>query len=69
MERNKNCQLAEVLRGLDALGAGQAFESAKNYLESRIDLWDWEEDVEPMGVARQHAPLARFGQALGLHSA
>ena len=41
-----------ALHALDALDVDQAFESAKNYLENRIELWDWDEDVEPIGVAK-----------------
>lgn len=41
-----------ALCALDELGLDQAYASAKKILENRIELWDWEEDVDLVGVAK-----------------
>jgi hypothetical protein len=30
----------------------QAYQLAKRHLEEKVQLWDWDEDVELIGVAR-----------------
>jgi superfamily II DNA or RNA helicase len=42
----------DALCALDALGVDQAYELARSYLEARIELWDWEEDVDLLGLAK-----------------
>jgi superfamily II DNA or RNA helicase len=41
-----------ALRGLDRLSIEQAFEIAKAHLQEKIRLWDWDEDVDLIGVAK-----------------
>jgi len=41
-----------LARDLDSLPVGRAYKSAKQQLEGRIQVWDWEEDVELIGVAK-----------------
>lgn len=43
---------SNLLTGLDALGAGGAFEAARAYLEKKTKLWDWDEEVDLIGVAK-----------------
>ncbi len=40
------------LRELDSLSLGDAYEVARQHLEGRVSLWDWDEDVDLIGVAR-----------------
>jgi len=37
---------------LDNLQLDRAYELAKERLERQVQLWDWEEDVELLGVAK-----------------
>lgn len=41
-----------LLRQLDKLPLDQAFQIAKAHLEQKVDLWDWDEDVDLIGIAR-----------------
>ncbi len=41
-----------ALDKLNGFDLGSAFQSAKGYLESRTQLWDWDEDVQLIGVAK-----------------
>ncbi len=41
-----------ALKGLDRLSVEQAFEIAKTDLQERTRLWDWDEDVDLIGVAK-----------------
>ena len=41
-----------ALTGLSSGELEKAFESAKSYLEQRIQLWDWDEEVDLIGVAK-----------------
>lgn len=41
-----------ALRELDSTRLDRAFESARTYLENRAALWDWDEDVQLIGVAK-----------------
>jgi hypothetical protein len=43
---------SNVLRKLNTLDIGSAYQVAKNYLENRVDLWDWDEDVDLLGLAK-----------------
>ena len=45
-------QAEKLLRDLDTLPFGQAYKLAKEHLEGQVQLWDWEEDVDLIGVAR-----------------
>jgi hypothetical protein len=47
---DSNC--AAALRGLDRLSIDQAFEIAKAHLQEKTRLWDWDEDVDLIGVAK-----------------
>jgi len=40
------------VKGLDRLSIEQAFEIAKAHVQERTRLWDWEEDVDLIGVAK-----------------
>ena len=42
----------EALRQLDSLGPDRAYEVAKAALEKRVQFWDWDEDVDLIGVAK-----------------
>jgi len=45
----------QIERALDLLGktdVEEAYQHAKNYVEQNAQLWDWDEDVELIGVAR-----------------
>jgi len=44
--------VAAALRGLDRLSIDQAFEIAKARLQEKTSLWDWDEDVDLIGVAK-----------------
>ena len=41
-----------ALTGLDAIGVNNAYELAKAHLEAQTKLWDWEEEVDLIGVAK-----------------
>jgi len=41
-----------LLGQLDNLPLDQAFQIAKAHLEKKVDLWDWDEDVDLIGTAR-----------------
>lgn len=41
-----------ALKKLDLIGVDTAFESARAYLEKRTKLWDWDEEVDLIGVAK-----------------
>ncbi|MGH9866414.1 MAG: helicase-related protein, partial [Candidatus Acidiferrales bacterium] len=43
---------ARVLRELNRLSVEQAFETAKACLQDKTCLWDWDEDVDLIGVAK-----------------
>jgi len=43
---------AAALRGLGRLSIDQAFEIARAHLQERTLLWDWDEDVDLIGVAK-----------------
>jgi superfamily II DNA or RNA helicase len=45
-------QAENALVSLDRLDVEEAYEHAKNHVERNAQLWDWEEDVELIGVAR-----------------
>ena len=45
------------LRDLDSLPLGDAHQVARRHLEGRAPLWDWDEDVDLIGVARVVAVL------------
>ena len=45
-------QAQKLLRDLDNLPFHQAYKLAKEHLEGQVQLWDWEEDVDLIGVAR-----------------
>jgi hypothetical protein len=42
----------DALRGLDRLSLEQAFEIAKEYVQQRTRLWDWDKDSDLIGVAK-----------------
>jgi hypothetical protein len=41
-----------LVRDLESLQFDRAYELAKQQLEAQVRLWDWEEDVELIGVAK-----------------
>ncbi len=43
---------AAALKGLERLSIDQAFEIAKAHLQGKTRLWDWDEDVDLIGVAK-----------------
>jgi superfamily II DNA/RNA helicase len=43
---------SSALRKLQPLGLHNAYQSAKTYLETQTELWDWDEDVDLIGVAK-----------------
>jgi superfamily II DNA or RNA helicase len=45
-------QAQKLLRDLDNLPFDQAYKLAREHLEGQVQLWDWEEDVDLIGVAR-----------------
>jgi hypothetical protein len=45
-------QIERALASLDTLEVEEAFNHAKNHVEQNAQLWDWDEDVELIGVAR-----------------
>ncbi len=50
---------SSALSGLQPLGLPNAYLSAKTYLETQTELWDWDEDVDLIGVAKLVALPAR----------
>ena len=40
------------LDSLDKIDVEEAFQHAKEHVERNAQLWDWDEDVELIGVAR-----------------
>jgi hypothetical protein len=45
-------QAGTALDPLDRMDVEEAFRYAKNHVEQNAQLWDWDEDVELIGVAR-----------------
>jgi hypothetical protein len=45
-------QTQRLARDLESLPFDRAYELAKQQLEAQVRLWDWEEDVELIGVAK-----------------
>jgi superfamily II DNA or RNA helicase len=45
-------QIERALESLDRFDVEEAFHHAKNHVEHAVQLWDWDEDVELIGVAR-----------------
>jgi hypothetical protein len=45
-------QIEKALDSLDKMDVEEAFQYAKAYIERTAQLWDWDEDVELIGVAR-----------------
>jgi hypothetical protein len=45
-------QIERALDSLDKIGVEEAFQYAKAHVEQNAQLWDWNEDVELIGVAR-----------------
>jgi hypothetical protein len=37
---------------LDKMDVEEAFQYARDHIERTVQLWDWDEDVELIGVAR-----------------
>ena len=52
-EERESDQVASMELGrLDGVGVDTAFQVAKAHLESRAKLWDWDEEVDVIGVAK-----------------
>jgi superfamily II DNA or RNA helicase len=51
-EDGDDSNVAAALKGLDRLSIDQAFEIAKAHLQMKTSLWDWDEDVDLIGVAK-----------------
>ncbi|HET9399851.1 MAG TPA: helicase-related protein [Candidatus Acidoferrales bacterium] len=51
-EESSDPKIDSALRKLNSLSVDSAFESARACLEPRIQVWDWDEDVDLIGVAR-----------------
>jgi hypothetical protein len=49
---NSDQASSPALCELDSLGVDAAFESAKAYLEKQTKLWDWDEEVDLIGLAK-----------------
>ena len=45
-------QIESALEALDKMEVEEAFQFAKAHVERTVQLWDWDEDVELIGVAR-----------------
>jgi len=45
-------RVSAALNELDSISVDTAFESAKAYLEKQTKLWDWDEEVDLIGVAK-----------------
>jgi SNF2 family DNA or RNA helicase len=52
LEGTADQRAAEVLKKLGSIGVDAAFESARTHLEKRTKLWDWDEEVDLIGVAK-----------------
>ncbi len=52
LEDGSNNAALEALRQLETLDVDNAYQLAKAALEKRVQFWDWDEDVELIGVAR-----------------
>jgi helicase-like protein len=52
LDADLNPTISAALGQLDLTRLESAFESAKSYLEERTKLWDWEEEVDLIGVAK-----------------
>jgi hypothetical protein len=44
--------VSQALNQLESLALDEAFQLAKAALEKRAQFWDWDEDVELIGVAK-----------------
>jgi hypothetical protein len=44
--------VSAALGKLDSTLLGKAFESAKSYLQEQTKLWDWDEEVDLIGIAK-----------------
>ncbi len=51
-ERESDQATSTELERLDVIGVDGAFEVAKAHLEGRTKLWDWDEEVDVIGVAK-----------------
>jgi hypothetical protein len=49
---DKHPGFSAQLEKLNTMDLGHSYDLAKHYLESQIDLWDWEEDVDLIGLAK-----------------
>jgi superfamily II DNA or RNA helicase len=52
LEDSSNNAALQALRQLEPLDVDNAYQLAKAALEKRVQFWDWDEDVELVGVAR-----------------
>jgi hypothetical protein len=48
-----------LIRELDRLQLDHAYQLAKEQIERRVQLWDWEEDVDLIGVAKVAAVVSQ----------
>jgi hypothetical protein len=51
-ERGLDPAASSGLERLDVVGVDRAFEVAKAHLEGQTKLWDWDEEVDVIGVAK-----------------
>jgi superfamily II DNA or RNA helicase len=51
-DRAPNEVRSAILNELDSIGVDAAFQSAKAHLEIKTKLWDWDEEVDLIGVAK-----------------
>ena len=58
LENDLPAEAATALHMLESLDLESAYQIAKIHLESKAALWDWDEDVELIGVAKLVACLA-----------
>lgn len=47
--------IAAAVKRLSAMDISGSYQRAKAYLEERVNLWDWDEDVDLIGLARLFA--------------
>jgi hypothetical protein len=52
LDENPDPSASAALKKLELISVDTAFESAKTHLEKRIQLWDWDEEVDLIGVAK-----------------
>jgi hypothetical protein len=52
LEDVPNSVASTALKNLGSLSVDTAFQSAKGFLEERIKIWDWDEEVDLIGVAK-----------------